>query len=119
MRAQSVKSLLVVSLWRSIAFERCLILPQENNRRRPREAGRSDAAVGIMLTEIASEAGCPHELAREFGAAMEQPSVPTLQSLTQAVVETSARRNKWRSAGPVLNQSDRRRPPWAARVNAS
>jgi hypothetical protein len=25
MRAQSVKSLLVVSLWRSIAFERCLI----------------------------------------------------------------------------------------------
>ena len=28
--------------------------------------------VGTILTEIASEAGCPHEMAREFGAAMEQ-----------------------------------------------
>ena len=28
--------------------------------------------MGTILTEIASEAGCPHEMAREFGAAMEQ-----------------------------------------------
>jgi hypothetical protein len=38
-------------------------------------AEKRDAVVqrmGTILTEIASEAGCPHEMAREFGAAMEQ-----------------------------------------------
>lgn len=29
--------------------------------------------MGTILTEIAGEAGCPHEMAREFGAATEQP----------------------------------------------
>ena len=28
--------------------------------------------MGTILTEIASEAGCPREMAREFGATMEQ-----------------------------------------------
>jgi hypothetical protein len=28
--------------------------------------------MGTILTEIAIEAGCPREMAREFGAAMEQ-----------------------------------------------
>jgi hypothetical protein len=28
--------------------------------------------MGILLTEVAREAGCTHEKAREFGAAMEQ-----------------------------------------------
>jgi hypothetical protein len=36
---------------------------------------KRDAVVqrmGAILTDIASEAGCPHEMACEFGAAMEQ-----------------------------------------------
>jgi phytoene/squalene synthetase len=36
---------------------------------------KRDAAMrrmGMILTEIASEAGCPHEMAREFGDTMEQ-----------------------------------------------
>jgi hypothetical protein len=28
--------------------------------------------MGAILTEIASVAGCPHDMAREFGTAMEQ-----------------------------------------------
>jgi hypothetical protein len=38
-------------------------------------AGKRDAVsqrMETMLTEIASEAGCRHEMAREFDAAMEQ-----------------------------------------------
>ena len=38
-------------------------------------AEKPDAVVkrmGTILTEIASEAGCPREMARGFGAAMEQ-----------------------------------------------
>jgi hypothetical protein len=28
--------------------------------------------IGSLLTAVASEVGCPHEMAREFGATMEQ-----------------------------------------------
>ena len=39
--------------------------------------------MGTIVSEIASEAGCPSEMAREFGAAMEQ-------SIREYVAETEA-----------------------------
>jgi hypothetical protein len=56
-------------------------------------AEKPDAVVKRMrtiLTEIASEAGCPREMARGFGAAMKQTIANTSRKLRQAVVEPPA-----------------------------